>query len=58
MPSNRFLFLGDNRFSSYDSRYWKEPYIESTCIKGKARFILYPFKRFGKFTIGQDVLKN
>lgn len=56
VPVGCFLFLGDNRFSSYDSRYWKNPYIKFTNIKGKAQIILYPFKRFGKFITGKRAL--
>jgi signal peptidase I len=47
VPEDHFLFLGDNRANSKDSRYWKEPYISKDDIKGKARIIVYPFNRFG-----------
>ncbi|CAM2892501.1 signal peptidase I [Hathewaya histolytica] len=48
VPEGKYFFLGDNRTSSNDSRYWKEPYISSKDIKGKARIVVYPFNRIGK----------
>ncbi len=57
VPNNHYLFFGDNRAASLDSRRWDNPYIESSHIKGKARFIVYPFKRFGKFVVGQEALE-
>lgn len=47
VPKDHFLFLGDNRENSRDSRYWVDPYISKSDIKGKARIIVFPFKRFG-----------
>ncbi|OPJ56143.1 signal peptidase I [Clostridium oryzae] len=47
VPDHCFLFLGDNRTVSYDSRYWKHPYINFKKIMGKARIIVFPFNRFG-----------
>ncbi len=47
VPENHYLFLGDNRADSLDARYWKNPYIDQSEIKGKARFIIYPFNRLG-----------
>lgn len=48
VPEDHFLFLGDNRINSKDSRYWSNPYINKKHIKGKARIIVFPFKRFGE----------
>lgn len=45
VPEGHYFFLGDNRSNSLDSRYWKNPYIPWSDIKGKARFIIYPFNR-------------
>ncbi|WP_461205901.1 signal peptidase I [Clostridium sp. DL1XJH146] len=56
VPENSYFFLGDNRGNSKDARYWKEPYIDGSKIRGKARFIIYPFDRFGKFKIGEEAL--
>jgi signal peptidase I len=53
VPEGKYLFMGDNRQTSLDSRMWVDPYIDKKDIKGKARFIFYPFNRFGKFVIGQ-----
>ncbi|MFX0549340.1 signal peptidase I [Hathewaya histolytica] len=48
VPKDNFLFMGDNRKDSLDSRYWKNPYISKDKIMGKAQFVLTPFKRTGK----------
>ncbi len=47
VPEGKYFFMGDNRINSFDSRYWENPYIDWSDIKGKARFIVFPFKRFG-----------
>lgn len=36
VPDNSYLFLGDNRNTSSDARYWTNPYIERQYIKGVA----------------------
>lgn len=48
VPKGKYFFMGDNRSNSYDSRYWNEPYIGTSDIIGKARFIYFPFSRIGK----------
>lgn len=48
VPSGQYLFLGDNRSHSFDSRSWKEPFISVKKIKGKAGFIILPFNRISK----------
>lgn len=58
VPANKYLFFGDNRAISWDARKWENPYIDSKDIQGKAQFIVYPFKRFGKFVIGNDALTH
>ncbi|MGH4118229.1 signal peptidase I [Clostridium sp.] len=58
IPKDKYLFLGDNRADSFDARRWKNPYIDSSDIIGKAQFVVYPFKRFGKFVIGNDALNH
>lgn len=54
VPEGHYLFLGDNRGNSLDARYWENSYIEEEEIKGKARFILFPFNRFGSFKVGSE----
>ena len=47
VPENEFFFLGDNRANSADSRYWKDPYVSSNNIEGRAIFRYYPFDEIG-----------
>lgn len=47
VPAEHYFFLGDNRINSWDSRYWNNPYIDSSDIEGKAQLTVYPFNRFG-----------
>ncbi len=47
VPEDCYFFAGDNRSGSLDARYWEEPYIHKSDIKGKARFVLFPFSSFG-----------
>lgn len=47
VPEGEYFFLGDNRANSYDSRYWKNHYIDQSDIKGKLLFRSYPFSKFG-----------
>ena len=44
VPDDCYLFLGDNRAGSEDSRMWKNPYVNKDAIVGKAMFRIYPFK--------------
>lgn len=43
VPLGKYFFLGDNRSNSFDSRYWKNPYIDFNDIIGKAFVKVYPF---------------
>ncbi|MBR3935040.1 MAG: signal peptidase I [Oscillospiraceae bacterium] len=47
VPEDHYFFVGDNRGGSLDARFWEEPYIHKDCVKGKARFIIFPFSSFG-----------
>ena len=47
VPEDCYFFLGDNRAGSLDARFWDEPYIHKSEVKGKARFVLFPFSNFG-----------
>lgn len=53
VPEGQYFFMGDNRANSWDSRYWQNHYIAESKIKGKARFVVFPFNRFGKFVTGE-----
>ena len=39
----------DERNNSYDSRFWKDPYIDKSNIIAKARVRVYPFNRMKFF---------
>lgn len=45
VPDGEYLFLGDNRAHSLDSRSWKDPFIPVENIKGRALFTIFPFDR-------------
>ena len=47
VPEDCYFFVGDNRAGSLDARFWDEPYIHKSEVKGKARFVLFPFSNFG-----------
>ena len=47
VPEDCYFFVGDNRASSLDARFWTRPYINKEDIKGKASFVLFPFSSFG-----------
>ena len=48
VPEGYYLFMGDNRANSLDSRYWSDPYVSAESIQGRAAFTLFPFSHFGK----------
>ncbi|HEX9026554.1 MAG TPA: signal peptidase I [Clostridium sp.] len=45
VPDEEYLFLGDNRSHSLDSRSWKDSFIPVENIKGRALFTIFPFDR-------------
>ena len=47
VPEGCYFFCGDNRRSSFDARFWDDPYIEKENVKGIARFIVFPVGSFG-----------
>ena len=47
VPEGCYFVLGDNRNSSADARYWRNPYVSEEKIIGKAVFTYYPFDRWG-----------
>ena len=48
VPEGYYLFMGDNRANSMDSRYWQNPYVSGESIQGRAIFTLFPLSYFGK----------
>lgn len=46
VPEGKYFFLGDNRASSNDSRYWEDPYVPESYINAKAKIKYYPIKDF------------
>jgi signal peptidase I len=48
VPEGRYFMMGDNRNSSWDSRYWTNKYVEKSKILGKVFLVYFPeFKFFG-----------
>jgi signal peptidase I len=48
VPGKKYLFLGDNRAFSIDSRSWLEPFISERDIRGKAIFCIFPVHKIPK----------
>ncbi|MCH4888879.1 signal peptidase I [Acidaminobacter sp. JC074] len=42
VPDDAYFMLGDNRNGSKDSRYWDNPYIDESLIKGKVLIKYFP----------------
>lgn len=42
VPEGCYFMLGDNRNDSWDSRYWKNTFVEMEAILGKVKVIYYP----------------
>lgn len=42
VPEDYYFMMGDNRNSSWDSRYWDNKYVHKSKIIGKVKFRYYP----------------
>lgn len=47
VPEGKYLFLGDNRASSEDARYWENSYIDQDDVMGEVVLRIWPFDRIG-----------
>ena len=42
VPEDSYFMMGDNRNNSWDSRYWKNTYVDRSDIIGKVKIVFYP----------------
>ena len=55
VPDGCYFMMGDNRNHSLDSRFWNHTFVRQDQIRGKVKYILLPFSRFGRFkTVEQN----
>lgn len=47
VPEGTLFFLGDNRATSRDARYWENPYISVEDVLGRGGLRVYPLNNFG-----------
>ena len=43
VPKGCYFMTGDNRNHSHDSRFWKHPFVKQSQIRGKVKYVLFPF---------------
>ncbi len=54
VPEDSYFMMGDNRHNSYDSRYWKNPFVKKEDILTKALCVVYPFNHIHRIDSGED----
>lgn len=47
VPEDSYFLMGDNRNNSYDSRAWKEPYVDKKYVEGHPRLVYWPLSKAG-----------
>ena len=47
IPGDSYFVMGDNRAASLDSRYSEVGTVKKKLIIGRARFVIWPLKKFG-----------